>query len=174
MNLTIPYQSTPNSLLLHVQPEWWNCATGRQRSGLISRGFRMFEDMEDANLRELLSWLMAIVIALAFITTGWPMIFGSEEVESEFIQWGYTIDFAHLVGILQIIAGILVLIPRLSIFGALMAILIMSGAVYTHFSTSIGSPGFAVVLLLLAIILLILRWKQNIFYARLKREARNQ
>ena len=129
--------------------------------------------MEDANVRELLCWLFAIIIALAFITTGWPMIFGSAEVESEFIQWGYSTDFAHLVGILQIIAGILVIIPRFAFVGALMATVIMSGAVYTHLVTSIGSPGFAVVLLILAVFLLILRRKQSIYYARQRREAKN-
>lgn len=122
--------------------------------------------MEMANVRVLLSWLMAIIIALVMITTGIPMLRGDEQAETDFMRWGYDSGFATLIGILQIIAGILVVIPSLSMIGAALVICIMTGAIYTHVSTSIGSPGFAVIILLLAIALLLLRRNQVIFLSR--------
>jgi uncharacterized membrane protein YphA (DoxX/SURF4 family) len=39
------------------------------------------------------------------------------------------------IGILELIAGILILIPRTSVFGALLAIPIMMGAIFFHLTT---------------------------------------
>lgn len=130
--------------------------------------------MERSPLRELLSWLMALIIALAFITTGWPMIVPSTSVESKFIQWGYDSGFATIIGVSQIIAGILVLIPRTAMLGAVMVVIIMGGAIYTHIATAIGSPAFAVVLLLMAVALFFLRWNQSVFLARMRKQENSR
>lgn len=114
--------------------------------------------MKEDGIRDVCAWGLSVILAWAFIFTGWKTIFPSAELEVRFHKWGYNEEFAFVVGVAEVFAGVLVLIPRIASLGAIILSVIMIGAIYTHLTTHIGSPLFAIVLLLLASTLLVLRW----------------
>lgn len=109
--------------------------------------------MKETDLRILFAWALGLILAMFFLINGWPKIAASGQGwEAKFESWGYTADFVLLIGILELLGGILVLIPRMAFYGAVLLAAIMAGAVYTHFSTGIGSPALAVILLTMAVV----------------------
>jgi putative oxidoreductase len=124
--------------------------------------------MKEASIRVLVAWGLVVILAWAFIFTGWKTIFPSNELEMRFIRWGYSLDFAHWIGIAEVAAGVLVLFPRLASLAALGLSGIMIGAIYTHLTTTIGSPFFAIILLLVSLTVVILRWPESILNLRRK------
>ena len=115
--------------------------------------------MKEVQVSSILAAGLSVIIALAFILNGWQKIVPSEEVQNNFIEWGYSTQFATLIGALEIVGAILVLIPKTALYGALLLAAIMGGAIYTHLTTQLGSPAFAIILLLLTVVLCFLRWK---------------
>lgn len=119
--------------------------------------------MKETSLKSIIALGVSVVLAWSFILLGWAKIYPTQEIESKFMVYhpetfGYAPGFAMIVGIAEILGGLLGLIPRVSFIGAGILIVIMAGAIYTHLSTSIGSPFFAIILLVLAVSLLYLRW----------------
>lgn len=107
--------------------------------------------MKETDLRILFAWALGLILALFFIINGWPKIAsGGKGWNAQFESWGYTTDFVLVIGILEILGGVMVLIPRVAFYGAILLTVIMAGAVYTHLSTGIGSPALAIILLVLA------------------------
>lgn len=102
------------------------------------------------DIRTMLGWALALILAWFFITSGYPKIIGGDAMANRFVDWGYSKEFSKIIGILEIIGGILVLIPRTAFYSSVLFILIMIGAVYTHLTTGIGSPAFAIILLILS------------------------
>ena len=108
--------------------------------------------MKETDIRTLIAWAIGLILALFFILNGWPKIAADNSaIVERFKSWGYTSNFALTIGILEIIGGIMVLVPRVAFYGALLLSAIMVGAIYTHLSTGIGSPIFAIFLLILAV-----------------------
>jgi putative oxidoreductase len=76
-------------------------------------------------------WLCQVALALMFLFAGgnkfrgtaWPRMFA---------RWGYPDHFYIVVGIIEVVAAILLFVPRLSAFAALTLIVIMIGAGFTH------------------------------------------
>lgn len=122
--------------------------------------------MKEASIRDLVAWGCTVIMAWALLYQGLKKVIPgqAEEYQSKFIEWGYEPDFALPIATFEILAGIMVLIPRVSSIGALIAIVVMTGAAYTHWSTGIGSPFFALVILIVGVVLLILRWPDSFVY----------
>ena len=59
---------------------------------------------------------------------------------ARFEAWGYSATFAVIVGVAESLGGLMVLIPGLALYGATIIAVDMTGAVYTHVATGIGSP----------------------------------
>ena len=85
----------------------------------------------------------------------------NDNMVARFENWGYSSDFAVFIGMLEMLGGLLVIIPRLSAYGSVLIGTIMIGAVYTHINTGIGSAMFAAIYLLMAIGLGFLRYDQT-------------
>ena len=77
------------------------------------------------------AWLVKILLALAFLLAGLGKL-GSEHWAERFASFGYSEGFLYLISGLEVTAGILVLIPALARYGAVMIALIMVGAAVTH------------------------------------------
>lgn len=108
--------------------------------------------MKETDIKSLIAWATALILCLFFILNGYPKIFSdSSNIVAKFKDWGYSSNFMLMIGILEIVGGIMVLVPRVAFYGALLLTAIMIGAIYTHLSTGIGSPAFAIFLLILAI-----------------------
>ncbi len=109
-----------------------------------------------------MAWLSSILLGLSFILAGLPKIVPGESMVNRFENWGYTAEFATMIGLLELLSGLLVLIPRCAFYGSCLIIVLMSGAIYTHVSTAIGSPLFAVVYLLMAAVLGAIRFNEAV------------
>ncbi len=89
-------------------------------------------------------WILAAMLALTFITSGWPKINPDPAMVERFADWGYGAGFSRLIGVLEMLGGLLILVPRLATYGAAIVAVVMLGAAYTHLATGIGSPAAAV------------------------------
>ena len=106
--------------------------------------------MAKINVRFIVSWLFSAFLAISFVGGGFPKIRPSESTVRRFANWGYGEDFAILIGVLEMLGGVLVLIPGVATFGAGILAVVMLGAIYTHVSSGIGSPMMASIYLILA------------------------
>ena len=98
-------------------------------------------------------WLTVAILSLSFVASGIPKIVPGPGMVRRFEAWGYSSSFASGVGILETLAGVLILVPRTRRLGAGLIAIDMVGAVYTHLRTGIGSPVLALAYLVLAVII---------------------
>jgi len=77
-------------------------------------------------------WISSIVLAVVFVSTGLPKLGGLGELMHKFGSWGYPDEFLLFIGVTEFFAGILLLVPRTSLYAATYLSVVMAGAVYTH------------------------------------------
>lgn len=77
-------------------------------------------------------WGSTIALALVYIGTSMPKVTGASDVLTRFSEWGYPENFMLFIGASEFLAGILLLIPRTSLYAASYLAIIMVGAIYTH------------------------------------------
>lgn len=77
-------------------------------------------------------WVSSLVLAGVFIIAGLPKLTELNALVHSFSQWGYSENLLIFIGATELIAGILLIIPRSSIFAASYLAVIMTGAIYTH------------------------------------------
>lgn len=82
-----------------------------------------------------ISWLLQLLAALILLQTLYFKFTGAPESIYIFETVGIEPWGRYGSGFLELIAGILLIFPRLSWLGALLAIIVMSGAVYFHLTT---------------------------------------
>ncbi len=121
--------------------------------------------MKEASIRKLACFGISIIAAWAFISQGWmktPWYEGASEYAARFKEWGYDPDFAVTVGIVEILVGLLLIFPRSTTIGSVVGFVVMLGAIYTHLSTGIGKPWFAIILAIICLLLVFMRWPESI------------
>lgn len=79
-------------------------------------------------------WGATISLALVYIGTSMPKVTGTGDVLTRFSEWGYSENFMLFIGASEFLAGILLLVPRTSLYAACYLGIIMVGAIYTHFA----------------------------------------
>ncbi len=103
---------------------------------------------------KIVTWIITGLLALAFLGAGAAKLTGQPMMSQEFTIFGLPLWFMYLTGTLEVIAAVLVLIPRFAAVGAGLIVCIMVGALFFHLSHGqlkmIGAP---VVLLALAAVL---------------------
>jgi len=77
-----------------------------------------------------LLWTLQVLAAAGFIAIGLAK-FGSPAWASKFARWGYPDGFYMVIGALELIGGVLLLIPRLTSYAAALLGAIMVGAAAT-------------------------------------------
>jgi putative oxidoreductase len=92
-------------------------------------------------------WATQIVVAGMFLYSGGLKLAGAAVMVGLFEAIGIGQWFRYLTGSIEVVAALLLLTPRLALFGALLAIPTMIGAVATHVFIVGGSPMPALVLL---------------------------
>lgn len=98
-------------------------------------------------------WVVQVLLALVFLGAGYAKLSGAPEMVRNFELLGLGQWFRYLTGGIEVAAALLLLVPRLAGFGALLLVGTMAGAVATHlFSALGGSPAPALVLGALAAI----------------------
>lgn len=104
-------------------------------------------------MNKLINWALPLYIAFVFLQSLFFKFSGSEETVIIFntigtwmLDIGLPEGFAEgfsthggvVIGIAELIASILVLIPLTRVWGALTALMIMSGAIFFHLFTPLG------------------------------------
>ena len=83
-----------------------------------------------------LSTILAAVLAVAFLGVGIPKLTGQQKMVDNFERWGYHPAVLVAVGSVEVLAAALLLvgiaINALAITGALLIIVVMTGALWTH------------------------------------------
>lgn len=79
-------------------------------------------------------WAGAIVLAVAFVAVGILKLVGVSAIRwgERFEQWGYPANTHYVVGLLEVLAGLGLLIPDWRRAASLTLIVLMVGALGTH------------------------------------------
>ena len=78
-----------------------------------------------------LLWIVTVIGALGIAAAGVTKFASAEMWNELFTEWGYSIGFKSLIGVLEVSAAALVLVPRFATYAAALVCAIMLGAVYT-------------------------------------------
>jgi uncharacterized membrane protein YphA (DoxX/SURF4 family) len=79
-------------------------------------------------------WACAIFLAVAFVFAGVSKLEGQSAMRwtERFIQWGYPANAQYVIGVLEILGGLGVLIPKWRRGAAATLVAVMIGALGTH------------------------------------------
>jgi uncharacterized membrane protein YphA (DoxX/SURF4 family) len=77
-----------------------------------------------------LLWAIQLLAAFAFVNIGFEK-FGNPFWIRSFAQWGYSDEFRVLIGVLEMTAGVLLAIPRTTVYAAALIDVILIGAAAT-------------------------------------------
>jgi uncharacterized membrane protein YphA (DoxX/SURF4 family) len=94
-------------------------------------------------------WVLQMLAALAFLAAGGLKLAGAAPMVAEFEKIGLGQWFRYLTGLLEVTGAIGLLIPQYTFYGAAILVMVMGGAIITHFTVLGGSPVAAIVLLLI-------------------------
>lgn len=89
-------------------------------------------EQQNLNWKVVSTWVLAVLLGGLFIVAGVLKLVGLDFLKESFIAWEYTLGFMFFIGILELLGGIAILIPRLSSWGAILIAIVMLGAAYTH------------------------------------------
>jgi uncharacterized membrane protein YphA (DoxX/SURF4 family) len=92
-------------------------------------------------------WILSGLIALAFIAAGAAKLAGAAAMVEVFDKVGFGQWFRYFTGLLEVVAGIGLLISRYAFYAAVLLAIIMVGAIIAHL-TVLGTPPAAPVVLL--------------------------
>jgi len=72
------------------------------------------------------------VLTAVFVPLGVLKLSGAAYMRDLFDAWGYGVVFLYAIGLWEVAAGMLVLVPRVASYGGAMLVLEMLGAALTH------------------------------------------
>jgi uncharacterized membrane protein YphA (DoxX/SURF4 family) len=78
------------------------------------------------------AWMLRIAFAGLCLLVGTGKIRRPELGARRFAEWGYPAGSHMVVGVLEIIGGVLILVPRSASYGSLLIMTVMVGAIGTH------------------------------------------
>ena len=94
-------------------------------------------------------WFLSGLLALAFIAAGASKLAGAAAMVEVFDRVGFGQWFRYFTGLLEVAAGIGLLISRYSFYAAVVLAIVMVGAVIAHVTVLGSSPAAPVVLFFL-------------------------
>lgn len=98
-------------------------------------------------------WVLTVLLAFAFLGAGGSKLAGVAPNPETFVQWGFPLWFMYVTGAIEVVAALLLLVPRTATLGAGLYVGTMVGAVLTHLkegdTAHVGAP---LVLLALAVV----------------------
>jgi putative oxidoreductase len=78
------------------------------------------------------SWFLTLILVVVFVSSGLHKIFPSPSVVESFQCWGYPDWFRITLGVAEIAASVLLLIPSRASYAASFLATLMLGAIATH------------------------------------------
>ena len=82
--------------------------------------------------RLVVAWLAAAYLAQMYVSMGWVKFDPQGFWTAAFDRWGYPSWLMVGVGIIEVVAGVLVIIPWIASWAALALVSVMLGALYTR------------------------------------------
>jgi uncharacterized membrane protein YphA (DoxX/SURF4 family) len=85
-------------------------------------------------------WVLQVLLALMFIMSGAQKLAGmfpSPQIFEQIGSWAEP-SFRYFVGVWELLAGVLIVIPKFRMYGALLLALAMAGAFGSHIATPLG------------------------------------
>ena len=107
-------------------------------------------------------WILSGLVALSFIAAGGAKLTGVPAMVEVFEKVGLGQWFRYFTGILEVVAGIGLLLSSYTFYAAALLALVMIGAIIAHLTVLGGSPAPAFVLLVLSGIIAYLQKPQKI------------
>jgi uncharacterized membrane protein YphA (DoxX/SURF4 family) len=95
-------------------------------------------------------WVTQVALALMFLMAGGSKLAGVPAMVSLFDTIGLGQWFRYVTGVIEVTAGIALLVPSAAVFGALLLIPTMVGAIVTNVFIAHASPVMPLLLLLAA------------------------
>ena len=92
-------------------------------------------------------WIVQVATAAMFLFVGSLKLSGVPAMVATFDAIGIGQWFRYVTGTIEVVSAILLLIPSLAFFGALLLVPTMVGAILTHLFVIGGNPAAAIVLL---------------------------
>ena len=77
-------------------------------------------------------WAVQIIMSGLFLLASSGKIISHEQVIANFDHWGYPYGFYMVIGIIELLCGLLLLHPKSAGYASIMLIAVMGGAVVTH------------------------------------------
>jgi putative oxidoreductase len=102
-------------------------------------------------------WILSGLVALAFLAAGGAKLAGVTAMVELFDKVGLGQWFRYFTGLLEVAAGIGLLISRYAFYAAVLLAIVMVGAIIAHVTVLGSSPAAPVVLLVLTGIIAYLR-----------------
>jgi putative oxidoreductase len=93
-------------------------------------------------------WIVQIALAAMFLLAGSSKLFGAAAMVGLFDAIGIGQWFRYLTGLIEVGSALALLVPSISVFGALALVATMVGAIATHLFIVGGSPALPAILLL--------------------------
>lgn len=79
-------------------------------------------------VRAALAWLLGLYLAQLYLRMGWGKFGGDTGWNAAFTAWGYPAWFRVVVGVIEVGAGVALLVPPLASYAALALAVVMMGA----------------------------------------------
>jgi putative oxidoreductase len=115
--------------------------------------------MSSSRVTRVVLWILQIVVCVMFLFAGGAKLAGAAPMVQMYDTIGIGQWFRYVTGLIEVGSALLLLVPSLAVFGAVLLACTMCGAIIAHF-TVLHSPetvGGPVVLLCLALVILWLR-----------------
>lgn len=82
----------------------------------------------------IISWILFVIIGLVYMLVGVGKF--SPSASQMFIDWQLHPRLAPVIGILEIVGGVTLIVPRTTRFGLIILSVVMTGAAITHFANA--------------------------------------
>jgi uncharacterized membrane protein YphA (DoxX/SURF4 family) len=77
-------------------------------------------------------WILTALLAFAFLGAGGSKLAGAAPHPESFVRWGFPLWFMYVTGAIEVVAALLLLVPRTATLAAGLYVGTMVGAVLTH------------------------------------------
>ena len=95
-------------------------------------------------------WILRVILGVAFLAAGGAKLAGAQAMVDVFAKVGVGQWFRIVTGLLEVSGALLLLVPRFTLYGAVLLLAVMTGAVTAHLTVVGGNPAPAVLLLVLS------------------------
>jgi len=105
--------------------------------------------------------VLGTLLGVWFLLAGSQKFLSAPMFEAMFERLGLPLGLVPAIGVTEIVAALLVLVPRFSLYGSSLIVLVMLGAAGSHLATGTAPPGAAIVALVMAGTVVLLRIQER-------------